>query len=276
MVDAGFADEQQGIADFLDVLEKHRLDCERQGKYDEAELAKARVEQLRLHEEKCRREELNSQQQAERLEYEEAHNRELQELTEQWDSKFADYEGHAENLQNTLRARHKQEHANTMEKYRTETEPRTPRWSRDLLNLRKIQESLAKQKKYSEAKRTKDHADAMEMKEHAAWKAKRERKIELLEEQYLHKQDLEMGGLVKRINSGRSEHEQTRKAEMERILQRYQNLKTQLDNQQKIIQQRVEKYPVVTPVGMSVSRPSSRLGIRPQSPRQHSNKAVTP
>ena len=33
------------------------------------------------------------------------------------------------------------------EKLRRETAPRTPRWSRDLLNQRKIQENLAKMKK---------------------------------------------------------------------------------------------------------------------------------
>ena len=37
------------------------------------------------------------------------------------------------------------------EKLHRETAPRTPRWSRELLNQRKIQESLAKQKKYKEA-----------------------------------------------------------------------------------------------------------------------------
>lgn len=101
------------------------------------------------------------------------------------------------------------------------------------------------------------------MKEHAAWKAKRERKIETLEEQFLHKQQLEMGGLMKRIASGADEQKQARKSELERQLQRYHNLKTQLESQQTIIQNRVEKYPLVAPPAMSVSRPSSKMGNRP-------------
>lgn len=64
-----------------------------------------------------------------------------------------------------------------MEKVRKETTPRTPRWSRELLNLRKIQDTLAKQKKYSEAQKTKQQADQMEIREHGAWKAKRDAKI---------------------------------------------------------------------------------------------------
>jgi len=264
MADGGGNPDGEAIADFLEVLEKHRLDCERVGKYDEAELAKTRLTQLRQHEENRRREELKSQQLAERLGVEEAHMKELQEFNEIWDRKVAEFEAHAANLQNTLTARHKQELVLNMEKYKRETEPRTPRWSRDLLNLRKIQETLAKQKKYAEAKKTKDHADGIEAKEHATWKAKRERKIQTLEEQFLHKQQLEMGGLLKRISSGREEQKQARKSELERLLQRYHNVKTQLESQQTIIQQRVEKYPLAAPAGMSVSRPSSKMGNRPE------------
>jgi len=249
--------DEHAIQDFLEVLEKHRADCEKQGKYEEAELAKTRLAQLRQHEENRRREELRSQQLAERLGVEEAHMKELQEFNEIWDRKVAEFEAHAANLQSTLAARHKTEHQQHLDKIRRETEPRTPRWSRDLLNLRKIQETLAKQKKYAEAGKTKVHADQLEAKEHAMWKAKREARIAALEEQFLHKQQLEMGGLLKRIQSGREEQKQARKGELERLLQRYHNVKTQLESQQKIIQQRVDRYPTA-PGQMSISRPQSR------------------
>merc|ERR1719473_2627066 len=102
--------DEHNIQDFLDVLEKHRLDCEKQGKYEEAELARTRLDQLRQHEENRRREELRSQQLAERLGVEEAHMKELQEFNEIWDRKVAEFEAHAANLQNTLAARHKAEY----------------------------------------------------------------------------------------------------------------------------------------------------------------------
>merc|ERR1712151_700001 len=184
---------------------------------------------------------------------EEAHMKELREFNEIWDRKVAEFEAHAVNLQSTLAERHKQEHQAQLEKLRAETEPRTPRWSKDLLNLRKIQETLAKMKKYGEAGKTKAQADQVEAKEHAMWKQKREAKISALEEQFLHKQQLEMGGLMKRISSGREEQKQARKSELERLLQRYQNVKNQLESQQKIIQQRVEKYPLIATTNQSIS-----------------------
>merc|ERR1711904_387760 len=97
----------------------------------------------------------------------------------------------------------------------------------------------------------KQHADAIEAKEHASWKAKREAKIASLEEQFLQKQQLEMSGLEKRIQSGREEQKQARKGELERLLQRYHNVKTQLESQQRIIQHRAEKYPVAVGTGSS-------------------------
>eukprot|EP00397_Hematodinium_sp_SG-2012_P025535 GEMP01026689.1.p1 GENE.GEMP01026689.1~~GEMP01026689.1.p1 ORF type:complete len:278 (+),score=83.46 GEMP01026689.1:174-1007(+) len=255
--------DQTCIQDFLDVLEKHRVECERLGKYEEAELAKSRLEQLRTHEDNRRREELRSLQLAERLGVEEAHMKELQEFNEIWDKKVADFEAHATSLQRTLGSRHKQEHVSFMEKMQKETQPRTPRWSRELLNMRKIQETLAKQKKYSEAAKTKQQADVMEKKEHDAWKSKREGKIAVMEEQFLHKQQLEMGGLLKRVQSGREEQKQARKTELERLLQRYQNVKTQLEMQQTIIRQKAEKFPISSASNQSrysISRPPSRGG----------------
>jgi len=251
-------DREKAMQEFLQTLETHRADCEMQGNYEEAELAKRRLEQLRQHEENRRREELRSQQLAERLGVEEAHMTELKEFNEIWDTKVLEFEAHAAHLQSTLATRHKDELVSFMKKTKSDTEPRTPRWSRDLLNLRKIQETLAKQKKYAEAGKTKVHADQLEAKEHAMWKAKREARIASLEEQFLHKQQLEMGGLLKRIQSGREEQKQARKSELERLLQRYHNVKTQLESQQKIIGQRVDKYPMA-------AMPATSMSITPRA-----------
>lgn len=249
-------DETQ-ILEFIEVLEEHRLRCEKEGKYEEAELARARLAQLKEHDENRRREELRAQQLSERLGVEEAHMKELQEFNEIWDGKTAEFEAHASNLEDTLAGRHQGEHQGTLDKLRSDTQPVTPRWSRDLLNLRKIQETLAKMKKYTEAGKSKAQGDALEEKEHEEWMVKREAKIASLETEYIRKQELEMGGLLKRIHSGREEQKQARKAELERLLQRYHNVKTQLESQQKIIQQKVEKY---ANGDKSASRPSTSKG----------------
>jgi len=252
----------QSIDDCVEALEKHRIACEKEGRYEEAEIAKTRLEQLRVHDENRRKEELKSQQLAERLGIEEAHMKELQEFNEIWDGKFAEFESHAANLQNTLGTRHVEEHHAYLDKLRRDTEPRTPRWSRELLNLRKIQDNQAKMKQYTDAGKTKAEADQVEQKEHALWKNRRDTKIACMEEQFIKKQKMEMEGMLKRIQSGREEQKQARKSELERLLQRYHNVKTQTESQQKLIQLRLEKYPSGPPGMVSVSspRPASRAG----------------
>lgn len=257
--------DDSAVQSFLDVLEQHRTDCERQGKYEEADLANSRLEQLRSHEESRRREELHSQQLSERLGVEEAHMKELQEFNTMWDSKVAEFEAHAANLQSTLSLRHQEEHKAFLDKAQRETAPRAPRWSKELLNLRKIQESLAKQKNYSEAAKVKAQNDQIQAKETAAWKAKRDTKVASLDDQFIHKQSLEMGGLLKRIHSGREEQKHARKTELERLQQRYHNVKTQMESQQTIIRQRAEKFAVsgVSQFStLSMSRPGSRVSSR--------------
>eukprot|EP00435_Cladocopium_sp_Y103_P064710 s497_g26.t1 len=188
-----------------EALDQQRKQFEIEGKYEDAEQVKMRLDLLQEKADAKRKEALRQRQLAQRLGVEEAHMKELQEFNQHWDQKVAEFEAHAASLQAQLQERHNQEFAEARKKFEMETEPRNPRFSKDLLNLRKIQDTLAKMKKYSEAGKTKQQADILEAKEREAWSTKREAKIRSLEEQFLHKQSLEMTGLTKRIVSGREE-----------------------------------------------------------------------
>eukprot|EP00933_Yihiella_yeosuensis_P033403 TRINITY_DN27116_c0_g1_i1.p1 TRINITY_DN27116_c0_g1~~TRINITY_DN27116_c0_g1_i1.p1 ORF type:complete len:277 (-),score=64.94 TRINITY_DN27116_c0_g1_i1:168-998(-) len=259
-----FNPDEHDIDAIVQALDQKRLAYEIEGKYEEADYTKQRLEQLQDQVEQKRREDMKSRQLAERLGVEEAHIKELQEFNAHWDQKAAEFEAHARNLQDQLKERHEKEFQTGRERFVIETEPRTPRWSRDLLNLRKIQDTLAKMKKYQEASKTKQQADIVEAKETEAWRVKRDAKVRGLEEQFLHKQDLEMNGLTKRIVSGREEQKQARKLELQRLLQRYHNVKSQLESQQKIATWRYERQ---TP---RAARPSSALSNTMSVSSRHS------
>ena len=95
--------EDTAVQDFLQILEEHRKNCERQGKYVEAEIAKNRLEELKLHEENRRREAMRSRQIAERLGVEEAHMLEFQQFNIVWDKKMQEYEQHAARLEEEMK-----------------------------------------------------------------------------------------------------------------------------------------------------------------------------
>merc|ERR1711970_3327 len=98
--------EESAVADFLQILEEHRKNCERQGKYVEAEIAKNRLDELRRHEENRRREAMRSRQIAERLGVEEAHMMEFQQFNAMWDKRMAEFEQKSADLDETMKERH--------------------------------------------------------------------------------------------------------------------------------------------------------------------------
>lgn len=74
-----------------------------------------------------------------------------------WDKKIADFETHAHELEDAMKERHSLE----LKQFHEQMDFANARmkFSRDLLNLRKIQETLAKQKEYAEAHKIKVKAD---------------------------------------------------------------------------------------------------------------------
>lgn len=87
---------------------------------------------------------MRSRQIAERLGVEEAHMLEFQQFNSLWDKKMSEYEAHAEDLIVAMKERH----ASDLREFQKKllSKQIRPKFSKDLLNLRKIQETLAKQK----------------------------------------------------------------------------------------------------------------------------------
>jgi len=205
----------------------------------EAEIVKNRLDELKLHEENRRREAMRSRQIAERLGVEEAHMLEFQQFNMIWDKKMQDYEEHAEQLVKAIKERH----ASELRDYQKKLIGKQirPKFSKDLLNLRKIQETLAKQKDYAEAHKIKLKADALEAFELEKWHTERESNILGKEDKFKYSKQQELIALQKRIQTGRDELKKQRHLDLERLLQRYQNVKAELEAQQNLERVRMEK-----------------------------------
>mmetsp|Transcript_10597 Transcript_10597/g.20948 ORF Transcript_10597/g.20948 Transcript_10597/m.20948 type:complete len:267 (+) Transcript_10597:77-877(+) len=237
----GMETEDTAVQDFLQILEEHRKNCERQGKYVEAEIAKNRLEELRQHEENRRREAMRSRQIAERLGVEEAHMLEFQQFNALWDKRMAEFEQKSADLEEAMKERHGTE---LMEYIRNaQSEPlRKPKFSKELLNLRKIQQTLAKQKEYAEAHKIKLKADNLEAFELEKMRNQHQMKLSNVVEKFKAKQTSELQALRKRVQTGREEQKKQRQLDLERLLQRYQNVKSELESQQNIERIRAEKF----------------------------------
>lgn len=237
--------EDSAVQDFLQILEEHRKNCERQGKYVEAEIAKNRLEELKLHEENRRKEAMRSRQIAERLGVEEAHMLEFQQFNLVWDKKMADYEKHADEMVDVMKNRHQEE----LQDYQKEllSKQAKPKFSRELLNLRKIEDRLAKQKDYSEAHKMKLKSDQLEAWELEKWRNSKQQENFQKEAQFKHKRQQELVALCKRIQTGREEQKKQRQLDLERLLQRYANVKAELEAQQNLERIRADRFSSLAP-----------------------------
>lgn len=156
-----------------------------------------------------------------------SHARELEDFEATWARQAAARAEHAALLRHGLEGKHRADYGKQMERLMVETEPRAPRWSRDLLQLRKQQERMAEQTRHDEAAAVKAAADVVEAKEREAWLAARAAKIAVGVSRMLEKQHTEKAGLESRIEASRQEHEQQKIAERRRLVKRCQSVKAQ-------------------------------------------------
>lgn len=201
--------------------------------------------------------ELQTRQQNENIELEETHIMEFNNFNQDWDKRMNEFQVHSSQLIKALEDKHISEH----EDFRNRLEETLPikfKPSPELLNLRKIQISLAKQKEYKEAHQVQTRAQKTEKQEQEKYIEDRAIKIENQEQKLFQKQENEMEALRKRIIAGENEQKKQRALELERMFQRYQNVKKELENQHKMERIRLEKGNLFDPNMSKMSKMSNR------------------
>lgn len=224
--------QESAIADFLQILEEHRKNCEQQGKYVEAEVAKRRFQELKSHEANRRRESMKSQHARERMRVEDEHLLEYQKFNTQWDQKSKEFDEQSLHQLNTMKERHLEELKEFQQRLLEKMQK--PKWSPVLLDYRKIEEHLAKSKKYSEAQKFKSKADLLEAKEIEQWNRMKQTEMLHHENKFKAAKRQELNALQKRINAGRDEMRKRRQLTLERIMQRYTNTMCELGASQRL------------------------------------------
>jgi len=222
------------LEQYISDLAKYRQFCERNSNYKEAELVQHVLKQLRLEEENRHVYALTQQQEMERQGLGEAHLIEFQQFNQVWNKRIDDFEDQQLREEaNTL-----EQHSMELAKFHgemTAVPPNKPKFSKDLLNLRKIQNTLASQKNYVEAQKVKIKGDKLEEQERQRINRERGERYAKREAQILARHRQELLARRKKMESLRIELERARKKELELLLQRYNNVKRGLLGQQNIL-----------------------------------------
>jgi len=226
-------DAEKAIDEYLAILDEHRQECVANGMYEEARVAQNRLALLREQEKKRRAEAVRTRHIAERLDVEEAHMREFEQFNGNWNRKMREYDERTCLLEEAMEEKHSHELHAWQENMQNQFLLR-PKFSRDLLNLRDIEDKLAKQKKYAEAQKVKLKADMMEKWELENLKKGWRRKFLQKQANFVAKQQQEQEAFKKRIEAGRKKQQRVRHEKLCCVLQRYNNIKMGLSRQQNL------------------------------------------
>lgn len=110
-------------------------------------MAKKRVKELKEKDDFSRKNQIKSKHISEKMQLEDAHLNEFNQFNEFWDRKMQEFEEQAQIIEQQLLEKHQ----NELQRFAEELDkviPVKPKDSAELLNTRKIQESLAKQQKF--------------------------------------------------------------------------------------------------------------------------------
>ena len=256
--DKGQEEGEADIEDYIEILEEHCKQCEANGKYVEAEMAKNRIKELKEQKKQIDLDELQTRQQNENIELEETHILEFNNFNQEWDKRMNEFQVHSSQLIKAL----EDKHVSQQEEYRGQLEEKIPykfKPSTDLLNLKRIQVNLAKQKEYKEAHEVQVRAQKLDQEENQKYAENRDLKIQNAMTKLLQSQDKEMEALRKRVIAGESEQKKQRALELERMFQRYENVKKELENQHKMERIKLEKGTTFDPNASKMSKMSSRV-----------------
>ncbi|CAG9311333.1 unnamed protein product [Blepharisma stoltei] len=237
-----FADMKLNSDDFFQILETHRKSCQREGRYDEAELTRLRILELRAHEEKAKRDYLQAKHQAEKAGLVEAHKMEIEKLNEIWETDLMPrFEDSVRSAVIELRDKHRREMEELRDRKEREIEKTKQHPPSEILNLRKRVDSLASAGEYMAAKKIKMNLIEAENHWHGKIDGKSKDKWSENIEKLIEKQERELNSLLDKLEKQRQLKKAQWQKEIEILKKRYNNVRNDLTNQHKIEKQKLVK-----------------------------------
>lgn len=222
------------VLEFLRILEEYRMKCEEEGDYMEAGRANNQMNMLRKQEERRQGKSLRSRQISERQDVQIAHNMQYTEFKNAWDKYLEEYDQMAQMYIQQMTEKHAVQLLEFQKQLHKEVTERPPKFSKELLEWRRRQHMLARQKNYAEAQKIKRIADMMEERERQTMGDSNRQVFARKEAKFRGQQQAELQALLKRIGGRRNEHLKQRDLDSKRLLQRNRNVQAVLESKQAV------------------------------------------
>ncbi|CAM9340994.1 unnamed protein product, partial [Phaeothamnion confervicola] len=227
------------VIEFLRILGEYRVKCEEEGDYLEAGRAHRQLEILRRQEVRRQQKAVRARQLGERQDVAAAHGMQFRDFDAAWDRYLAEYDRMAQAYVQQMTERHAVALLDMQQRLQREVADRAPKWSRELLEWRRRQHILARQRSYAEAQKVKKIADRLEEEERATAHEAHSLQLTRKETAFRLQQAAELRALLKRIDARRREHVKQRALDSKRLQQRNRNVQAVLESRQAVESQRL-------------------------------------
>ena len=182
---------------------------------------------LKKEQKSIRKQKLEEKQTNEASALENDSNEEIRNFDKDWDERIENYKFHCRDSEEQLKQRHFVEFESA-KKLLEENTPVIPKHSSEILNCKRIQDTLIKNKEYKQAHIIQQKIIELEEKEKLSWKDERATKIQQSLTALVKKHEGELNRLIQRAKNGFGELKKQRATELESLIKKYQNLKKKM------------------------------------------------
>lgn len=171
---------------------------------------------------------LKSKQEKEIYNIENAQLDEISQFNQNWDERIRQFKKEGKVLETELKEKQKFETERLREDFYANQSP--PKGNPELLNLIEMRKKMVKMRKYADADMASQRIQEIKVILNQEWNAKENKKLDNLMVSLEKKHFMEMKGLKIRTTNGIKEQEKIQAKKLDELLQKYQNLKRELEN----------------------------------------------
>eukprot|EP01022_Parablepharisma_sp_SALTPOND_P008574 TRINITY_DN136317_c2_g1_i1.p2 TRINITY_DN136317_c2_g1~~TRINITY_DN136317_c2_g1_i1.p2 ORF type:complete len:253 (-),score=34.85 TRINITY_DN136317_c2_g1_i1:166-924(-) len=215
----------------------------------EAEAAKNKIASLKTQQMEKSLEKLQSEHLAAKVKLEQTYEVDLRNLNSVWEKRLWAYTESAQKEQEHLRSKHSLELSKSAQEAAVKLEH--PRPSPAVLNLKKVIKELAKQQEYMSASELQSEVRGLEEAAEAKLEAEREKRVSLFQAGIVRRQEAETRVLNARTAARLEALKKQKETEIEKLVQKYQNLEKALEVQHGLEVMRIKKRPMTAGFGGS-------------------------
>ncbi|OMJ77689.1 hypothetical protein SteCoe_22635 [Stentor coeruleus] len=219
--------ENDEMDELINTLEEQRKDHENNGRFLEADTVYQRILKLKQDQKRKKEERLKQKQEKEANDIESEYNEELKNFNNDWDDRIEKYKAQCKESEEQMKQRQANE-TETTTKQLEESIPIIPKHSSEYLNLKRIQDTLVRNKEYKEAHVIQQTMVDLEEKEKLTWGDERISKIQQNLAALAKRQENEMNRLIMKAKNGFEELRKQRAAELESLIKKYQNIQKEM------------------------------------------------